>query len=197
MSATHAVTPVLADMGIPMILIELPAMVCVLIPVIIIEALLVRCWVPLSYRGAFRGSALANLVSTVAGVPAAWLSMLVLQFAIGFPLFLAGEKLHWNMNSPVIVVLAFLMSAAWAGPSYGLPMAFIFAVSCAVLLVPTFFVSVWLERPICFKAWPAADRESVRRAVFKANLASYGLLFLLACGWIGYMLMSGAARPTG
>ena len=39
---------VLADVGIPMIIIEWPLMLMALVPVIILEALLIRRWVPLS-----------------------------------------------------------------------------------------------------------------------------------------------------
>ncbi len=196
MSATHAAAPILADMGIPMIFVELPAMVCLLIPVIIIEALLLRRWVPLSYRDAFRGSALANLASTVAGVPAAWLGMLALELIVLSPLAAASQRFHWTLRGPVAQAIWLLFAAAWLGPADAPQIPLMIAAAAAVLLVPTFFVAVWLERPICLKAWPAADRETIRRAVFKANLVSYGLLLLLASGWIGYMLVTGAARAT-
>lgn len=43
-------------------------MVCALVPVIILEALLIRRWVKLSYREAFKGMIHANLASTFVGV---------------------------------------------------------------------------------------------------------------------------------
>lgn len=50
----------LADVGIPMIFVQWPLMFYALIPVIVVEALLIRRWVSLSYREAFTGIAKAN-----------------------------------------------------------------------------------------------------------------------------------------
>src|SRR5438094_902125 len=62
----------LADIGVPMIFVQWPLMICALLPVIVIEALVVRKRLALSYRRAFAGAAQANVVSTLAGVPLAW-----------------------------------------------------------------------------------------------------------------------------
>jgi hypothetical protein len=45
----------LADIGIPMIFVQWPLMIGALIPVIIVESLVIRRWIPLSYRDAFSG----------------------------------------------------------------------------------------------------------------------------------------------
>ena len=174
----------LADVGIPMIFVEWPLMIGAMIPVIIVEALLIRRWVPLSYRDAFIGTAKANLLSTLAGVPLAWLAMFVLEMAVIYPVGMAADKWHWSLDSPFFQVLGFVIGMAWIGPpeeaGYWLvPLA------AALLLIPSFYVSVWLERKICRKAWPQIDALAVRRGVFRANLASYVVLLILACGWAG------------
>ena len=85
----------LADVGIPMIFVQWPLMIGALIPVIIVEALLIRRWVQLSYRDAFIGVTKANLLSTLAGFPLAWLAMFVIEMGFG----LAADML-WKLGSP-------------------------------------------------------------------------------------------------
>jgi hypothetical protein len=58
----------LADAGVPMIFVQWPLMTCALLPVIAIEALVVRKRLSLSYGRAFGGAAKANVASTLAGV---------------------------------------------------------------------------------------------------------------------------------
>jgi hypothetical protein len=173
----------LADMGLPMIVIQVPVMICALIPIIIVESLLVRRWVPISKKQAFKGTTLANFVSTAVGVPAAWLGMLALEFIVLLPLVAVGDKFHWNMDRPLIDAVLFVFSAAWVGPSGGYTEGVIIPAASAVLLIPTFFASVWIERRICLRHWRGSEPLAVRRGVFWANLASYGMLFLLAC-WV-------------
>ena len=56
--------PILANIGVPMIVIYWPLMVSALVPVILVEAMLIRRWVSLSTRDAFIGIAKANVFST-------------------------------------------------------------------------------------------------------------------------------------
>ena len=175
----------LADVGIPMIVIEWPLMLAALVPVIILEALLIRRWLPLSYRQTFKGTAAANVVSTLAGVPLAWLMLLATEFAVGLPMVIAADKLHLNPDEPVLRVIFMLVSSAWI-EGEGDSMKWIIPACIAILLVPCFFLSVWIESKVCFGLWNNLDREAIRRGVYRSNLASYAALFILACCWIGY-----------
>ncbi|HTX20791.1 MAG TPA: hypothetical protein VMD27_02865 [Candidatus Aquilonibacter sp.] len=176
----------LADIGIPMIFIQWPLMICALIPVIVVEALLIRRWVPLSFRDAFIGTTKANLVSTFAGFPLAWLAMFAIEMGIMLPLGLAAEKWHWQhlFESPFFEVVSFFIGMAWLAPS-DQAAYWLVPLAAGLLLIPSFYVSVWLERFICRRAWPSSDAAAVRLGVFRANLASYVVLFILACGWAG------------
>lgn len=180
---------ILADIGVPMIFIHWPLMLCALIPVIVIESLLIRRWVPLSYREAFTGCSVANAFSTLVGVPLAWIVMFALEFIVMMPVGLAADRWHWKLDSPIFHVLGFLFSIAWLVPverhlHWMIPLA------VALLLIPCFYASVWLESFTCRRMWPSRDVLAVSRGVFRANLASYGLLFLLACGWLGFALLT-------
>jgi hypothetical protein len=91
----------LADIGVPMIFVQWPLMLFALVPVIAIEALVVCKGLTLPYGRAFAGSAKANVVSTLVGVPVAWGLMLILELATALPLAVAAEKWHWQVDSPL------------------------------------------------------------------------------------------------
>jgi hypothetical protein len=173
----------LANIGIPMIFVQWPLMACALIPVIVVEALLIRRWVSLSYREAFAGIAKANFLSTAVGIPLAWGIMLAIEFAVLWPVAMAADRWDWKLDSPALQVFGFLVSIAWLGPMEGHLLRLI-PIAAALLLIPCFYVSVWLERRACLRSWPFADPSVVRRGVYLTNLASYALLFAVACGWI-------------
>jgi hypothetical protein len=181
--------PMLANIGVPMIFIHWPLMLCALVPVIVLEALFIRRWLTLSLRDAFVGIGKANVLSTLGGVPLAWLAMLALEFAVMLPFGLAAEKWKWELDGPVWQVLGFLFSVAWLGPAEGY-LHWMVPAAVALLLVPCFYLSVLLERRSCTRTWTAADPARVRRGIFAANLASYALLFVLACGWATFELVT-------
>jgi len=167
-----------------MIFVQMPGMLFALVPIIIVEALLIRRWLSLPYGDAFKGVIVANLASTIVGVPLARLAMLVVEFVVMLPVALAADHWHWKLGSPVLGVLGFLLSIAWLGPVER-QLYWMIPAASALLLVPSFVVSVWFERRICLRSWGGIDPALVSRGVFNANLASYGLLFVIACGWLG------------
>jgi hypothetical protein len=182
----------LADVGLPMIVLQLPAMICALAPVIVIEALLIRRWVTLSHREAFTGIAKANLISTFIGVPAAWLIMCVFEFTATIPLTAAVHDWYWKSDSPVLQAVGYLLTVAWLYPVPDEVAAWLVPAAAAVLLIPCFFVSVRLERSACLKSWVTSDPDAVRRGVCVVNVASYALLFVMACGWTAYEVLTRA-----
>jgi hypothetical protein len=178
----------LADMGMPMILVEWPLMIVALVPIIVIETVLIRRWMPLPRGKAFLGVGLANLLSTLVGVPVSWLSVLLLDGLLGAALRSAALHYHWQLRGmPLEHVLFFFLNVAWGAGLGQYPYWFVPA-AAAVLLVPCFYASVWLERWVCAKTWKQIERSQVRRSVFRANLASYALLFIGACSWLVYEL---------
>jgi len=181
----------LADAGVPMIFVQWPLMICALLPVIAIEALVVRKRLSSSYGRAFGGAAKANMVSTLAGVPLAWGLMLILEFATFYPLAMAAEKWHWRPNSPLFYLLN-VLQIAWTGPPVTSYWEIAFAAT--LLLGPTFFVSVRLERPFYRRSYAELDSGAVDRSVWFANLCSYALLFIAACGWLGWELCCGEEK---
>ena len=178
----------LADVGVPMLVLQWPFMICALLPVIAIEAEVIRRRLSLTHGKAFAGAARANLISTLIGVPVAWAIMLLIEIVVGVPLGYAAFKWHWQVDSP----LFYLVFAAWAGPP--IYSWWPIALSAAVLLIPTFFVSVRFERRSYRRSYPQNDPSAVDHSVWLANLCSYGLLFAVACGWLGWEIHRGAEK---
>jgi hypothetical protein len=52
-----------------------------------------------------------------------------------------------------------------------------------VLLFPSFVLSVLLERRVLASRWITTERAIAYRTSFRANLASYALLFLAGLIW--------------
>jgi hypothetical protein len=181
----------LADAGVPMIFVQWPLMICALLPVIAIEALVVRKRLSLSYGRAFGGAAKANVVSTLAGVPLAWGLMLILELVTILPITRAAERWHWQLDSPLFYLLS-VLGIAWTGPPVTSYVGIAFAAT--LLLVPTFFVSVRLERPLYRRSYAGLDVGAIDRSVWIANLCSYALLFIAACGWLGWEICWGEEK---
>jgi len=178
----------LADMGMPMIFVEWPLMIIALVPIIFIETVLIRRWMPLPLGKAFLGVGVANLLSTLVGVPLSWLCVLLVDGFLGAGLRSVALHYHWQLRgTPLAHVLFFFLNVAWGTGVGQYPYWFVPA-AAAVLLVPCFYASVWLERWVCARTWKQLDPARVRSSVFRANLASYALLFLGACGWAAYEL---------
>ena len=159
-------------------------MIGALIPVIVIEAFVIRKRLVLWYARAFAGAAKANLVSTLVGVPLAWAIMLAVEFATLYPTVLAAEKWHWRLDQSPVLYIFYVLGMAWTGPAAH--SAWPIALAATLLLIPTFFVSIRIERPLYRRFYTEQDTVSVDYACWFANLFSYALLFLAACGWIAW-----------
>jgi len=139
-----------ADAGIPMIFLQLPVMVIAFMPVVGLEAILIHRWLNLSYRKTIGPVALANLASTLLGVPLAWGIALSIEFVLMMPLAVAANHWHWTgfENSPWGLITQCILGMAWLGPIEG-QVAWMIPLAAACLLVPSFFISVWIECRIC------------------------------------------------
>jgi len=104
---------VLADAGIPMLFVTWPAMVIALVPVIAMEALLIRKRVVYKPWPIFRATAAANLVSTIIGIPLTWLALVACEMLIGPALSRIPGIQNWH--GPVARTIGFVFAAAWLG----------------------------------------------------------------------------------
>lgn len=188
MKDPSALLPLLADAGIPMIFLTLPAMVMLLIPVIVIEGLLCKKWLELTTWQAMKSNAVSNLASTIVGVPVAWAIMLALEF--GTMSVVDKSQTIQNWHSPIANVIFFSLSSAWIGPPEG-KNAWLIPAATLVLLVPFFFASYGLEYLVMrFMVGmpdggpPKLAYPNVRVSVRNANLITYGAMFLATSVWL-------------
>jgi len=186
----------LADAGVPMIVLTFPAMAVLLLPIILVEAWFLRKWIALGAWDAAKSSAVANIASTLVGVPAAWAVMLCVEFGVFWSvaklnlLSQASEK--WN--SPIARLVTTLLSAPWLGPDEK-NLYWMVPVAVLGLMVPTFFASVWIEAFIVEKMAGGTDEGSsnpahIRIAVRNANLISYCLLAVGTVIWLLHSLLN-------
>ncbi len=61
-----------ADAGLPMIVLIMPAMVVLLIPIIILEAIVLAKYLQIHYKSAIFSAGISNIISTIVGIPITW-----------------------------------------------------------------------------------------------------------------------------
>jgi hypothetical protein len=181
-------TLILANMGVPMLFVQMPAMAAALVPIIAIEALFIRPRLAISYREALTGTSIANVVSTIIGIPVAWFVLVVPEMCFESRIYKFTDRLH-EFSSPLSMTFEMLATFPWLAPDEA-RLYWMVPVASALLLLPSYFASIWLERPICRRAWRHVDSSATRRAVTHANQLSYAALFVLACGWLGYSILT-------
>lgn len=164
-----AATPAYADAGVPMIFITLPGMLVALIPIIAIEGVILKKALHLTGKRAALASSVANVLSTVVGIPVTWVLLVVLQMV-------TGGGYAYGLETPLRRFLAVTWQAPWLIP-YEADLNWMIPAALLVLLIP-FFLASWVIEWYAINNWFFYGREGkmVRRATFKANVVSYLLL---------------------
>ena len=168
-------TPLLANAGIPMLFPQAILMGLALFPVTIIETFVLCRSLNLPKGKALLDVDLANLNSTIFGVPLAW----GLMFGLAL---LTGRGFTWDTDSPIQMLAAVTLETAWLPPHYD-QLFWMFPAAATGLLIPCFLASVLLEHWYLARCWKSLDRRELFRAVLRANLWSYLPLFSVGCSW--------------
>jgi hypothetical protein len=177
-------SPAAADVGMPMIVLVWPGAWVLFLPVVALESVVAHRLLKLSAGRALRVSFVANLVSTLAGIPVTWLLLLMLQWLI------VGVALNVLPETPSTRVQALLpwilgpFTAPWVGASDWSDMWMLVA-AAMWLCVPFFFASVWIERRMALRILGPTYVAAAGSWSWQANLLSYvglmgGLAILLA-----------------
>jgi hypothetical protein len=187
-----------ADTGIPMLAITWPGMVVALIPVVLLEWWVMTSRLTFSKRKLLKLTAITNVVSTVVGIPLAWLVYFFFSFVVSS--FAASAKLQFD--KPLEKFLTCVIAAPWLGP---VESSLDWMVPTAILaLMPAYFIASWaieyglmrwlVERSQIDIEPQLYDPESraIRSAVFAANLASYAFLAALTIFWLVMSLIKGS-----
>ncbi|MDP3540261.1 MAG: hypothetical protein Q8S26_16320 [Azonexus sp.] len=171
-----------ANAGLPMLAIVLPLSLPAFLPVIAVESWLLGRTTGTGWRAVLGPVVMANILSTLVGVPLAWIAMVALEFSLAW---LSVDVFSLRSYPPSFVgeFGRIVLAAPWLGPiSHGAH--WILPVATITLLVPFFFASFWSE------AWYLVDRFSpmaprqVRSAIWRANLASYFMLLAACLAWL-------------
>jgi hypothetical protein len=166
----------LADVGVPMIFPQVILMAFALVPVVVIETVIIQRMITVSFWKGLKDIGLANLCTTIIGVPLAWFIMFILELVSPY----GGTAM--GLNTPTKELAAVTLQAAWLVP-YEEDLHWMIPAAASVLLIPSFFISVFIERWILIRRWKEQEHKSISSAVFRANLLSYLLLFALGSLW--------------
>lgn len=149
-----------------------------LVPVVLIECAIVHKSMGIPMRKAFLGVGLANVSTTILGVPLAW------GIVLGLDILTTGGY-ALGMDTPTKMLAAVTLQAAWLIP-YEEHLFWMIPAAAMVLLIPCFLLSVVIEFRVLIRLWPEHSRRAVLSAVLRANVWSY--LFLLAAGtlWLTF-----------
>jgi len=160
-----------------MLFITLPGMLIALIPIIGIESWVLARTLSLSAGLALKTASLMNVLSTVFGIPVAWLILVVVQM-------ITGGGYAYGIDTPLQKFLAVTWQAPWLIP-YKSELSWMVPVATLVLFIPFFFASWFIEYKVAKQMLEDVPLGAVKRATFIANLITYTLLGVAVLGyWI-------------
>ena len=162
-----------ADAGIPMLAYLWPGFWVALPLVILIETVVATRVLNESWRRALKLSGIANLASTLLGIPMTWLLLLVVQ---GLTLRLSGVGGRGSHIPRWLDLLLLPVMAPLGVPLHPADDAAWHVVASAIWLCGMFFLaSVWLEARVV--SWRSGiSQVDARRWSWRANAASYGII---------------------
>lgn len=161
-----------ANAGVPMLALVWPAQWIGLLPIVLVEAAVFQVAGNVPWRRSVWPIAKANLLSTLVGIPLAWLALLVLQFTVsGVVISAVPADIS---GSTIIRYLLFPLLAAWApaGSSWEIYAAFL------ILAIPFCVVSIQVEGRCLRNSFLGHDRRRLFAITRAANMTSYMLLCL-------------------
>ncbi len=165
----------LANVGLPMIFLQMPALAIALVPTIALEAIVARTRHKLTLNPLVGGVALANAVSTFVGIPVAWVILVVLEIFTGGGVY--------GFDSPLAAFRSTVMQAPWLVPHEG-EAFWLIPTASLVLLAPYFVASVCVEWLVLRWAWKSEPQDRLLTTVWRVNLASYAALLIVNLIWL-------------
>jgi hypothetical protein len=169
-------TAILANAGVPMIFWQLPVAVVALLPIVAIESLI--AWPILNQRLPHVVLAIlkGNAVSAFIGIPLAWIGMLIVNIAT------TGGTVH-EFRTPMAAFKSIVLQASWLIP-YEDQLRWLIPAATLVLLVPYFFVSVFVERFWLRRRFNECEIGRVALAAWAANFVTYAGLATYTVIWL-------------
>ena len=172
-----------ADGGIPMIFLGYPFILAVFFCVCAIETWFYIRSLQIKTAELVLPVILANLASTVLGYPIAWILLFGLQ-ALNTRGYDLGFSYIW------MKILAITLQSSWPSES---EMHWMNPIVGMVGLIPTYFLSVWIEF-LVLKKFSFGKSKIPKKAVWRANLFSYAFLFVILAAKLMNSLLSAFSR---
>lgn len=172
-----------ANAGLPMLVIVWPVSWLLYFPIVLIEMVVATRVLETGLRQSLRVSAIANLASTLVGIPFAWGAALVLELGLGGALSATDSEV-----GTIHAWLLLLLTAPWPGPS---TQPWMVLASAIVLCVPFFFASVLAEALVARRLLPEISSARIQRWVWRSNMLSYGGIVVLLAVTLGSVLANG------
>lgn len=167
----------LANAGVPMLFVTLPAMLTALIPVITIEAYVLRKRLSLSLVKSTVSSAIANVLSTLVGIPLAWIALVAVQMTTAFAVRVVSDGEGIALPEAFQRILFVIWQSPWLMPSES-DYSWLIPTAMLVFLIPCFVVSWKSECLVIRMLNKQIDTQEVKSTSFEANLISYSLFAL-------------------
>jgi hypothetical protein len=158
-----------ANVGVPMLALAWPLQWIALIPIILLESEILRRGLNIPFSRMVWPVAKANAISTLVGVPIAWIAMLTPLMAIsfGYSMIPAGTEVPTYVG-----YLLFPFTAAWVSGVSAWQVYFAFL----ILAVPFCWMSIFLEKGIVRRAFQELGEANVYPLIIRANASSYAAL---------------------
>jgi hypothetical protein len=169
-------TTVVANAGVPMIFWQLPVAAVALLPIVATETLIV--WPILRERLLPVAGRVftANALSTFVGIPIAWIGMVVIN------MITTGGAAH-EFRTPMDAFRSIVLQASWLVP-YEDQLHWLVPAATLILLIPYFFVSVFVERWWLRKRFSTGGVARVAVAAWVSNAVTYGGLAIYTALWL-------------
>ena len=171
-----------------MLMLAFPAAFFLLIPVVGIEWWIARRLSGITPAAKIVGVTVANAVSTLAGWPLMWVTLAGLQIKLD------PHGLSWP-DSPVQKIASVTLEAAWLVPYSEHDLYWKVPTAAMVLMIPAFFVSIFLERCVLHFFWRSEPSAERKLFVWRANIYSYALLIVFGLIWLLYSIVDHHYHP--
>lgn len=174
----------LFDMGLPMIFPSIVLMAVALVPIVFIEAYIVATTLRVNLKKVFAPVTIANLVSTLVGIPVTWFVLALLQIG---SVFVSGTIAKWIPSTDLFSIT---LGAPWIYPGHDNEKLIILG-AMLFLLIP-YGLASWALEYVVAKAMLSKKHDFVdfsknlKVAVGKANLVSYSLLAIFVIVFWGF-----------
>lgn len=159
--------------GLPVIAFILADMLMLFLPICLIKAIVYQKELGVPQKESFVGAGLANSISSFIGSILVYIPYLIFSLAGNYLLIEKLSGFFANESVPMQIIRGIfggILLSGSTGPTVG--------VACFILILLSFFMSVWIESKVLSKFFKMQDSGHLIIAVKKGNLYSFPLLLV-------------------